>query len=148
MKIISPIDNRDVVVAIANRLVGLCVAALLSGCVALSDDHEPVYLPSEINAHPNLYEGHEVRVRGWVVLRAENRNIWERKSDFRHLPDTSHCLALIGVRDWTGDESIDDKVMTISGVFHKYEPADKTALGMCSFSAIEVDTSKPPFGKR
>jgi len=133
----------------ANKLVGLSAAMLLGACAVLPDTHEPVYLPSEINARPKLYEGRKIQVRGWVVLRAENRNIWNEKSDFTNLKDDfSHCLALIGVHDWTADENIDGTVLTISGVFHQYERADVNELGMCNNSSIEVDTSKPPFRKR
>ncbi|GEM_PF-5205802 len=129
---------------VTNKLAVLCVVGLLAGCA-----QEPVYLPSEINAHPKLYEGREVRIRGWVTLRVENRNIWDTKDDFEHLKDDfSHCVSLVGVQSWTGDKSIDGQVRTISGVFHQYEGDRTTELGMCNNSAIEVDTSKLPFRGR
>ena len=129
---------------ISDKLFGVCAALLLSGCVA-PDAREPVYSPSELNTHPKLYEGREVRVRGWIVLRPENRNIWDAKSDFEQIADLSHCVSLIGVHDWTLDRRIDDQVLTISGVFHQYEHPEEPVLGMCNNSAIEVNTSKSPF---
>jgi hypothetical protein len=126
----------------------LSIAMLLIACAASSGVRAPVYSPSEINAHPKLYEGREIQVRGWVTLRAENRNIWDKKSDSGEYPVINHCLALIGVHAWTGDERINDKVLTISGVFHQYERADVNELGMCNNPSIEVNISKPPFNRR
>jgi hypothetical protein len=135
--------------ATADKISGLCAATLLIGYIASSDGREAGYSPSELNANPKLYEGREVRVRGWVALPVENRNIWDAKSDFtKPEDDFSRCLALIGVQDWTWDKSIDDKVLTISGVYHQYETPEKITLGMCSNAVIEVNVDKPPFRKR
>lgn len=126
----------------------LFASAWLCSCSTQTGDVADVFTPSQVNANPKLYEGRKISVKGWIILRAENRNIWDSKSDSKHLPDVSHCLALMGVDDWTADEDIDGKILTISGVYHEYPSGNDIELGMCSNSNLRVDTSKEPFRRK
>src|SRR5215471_11727366 len=90
----------------------------LQGCATVESTAGPeVMTPSQVNSNPNLFEGRQLKIRGWIVAEAENRNIWDSKAAFESGTEFSRCLSLLGIQSWTNRRGINRHQLTITGIY-------------------------------
>jgi hypothetical protein len=122
----------------------LLLAAIGLGCSQrlIAAQNEQTLLPSELAANPEKYDGKHVKVRGYIVLGPEARNI----ADFDEGYNDRHgaCLGLDGPESmFTGVSR--HYTQKISGIFRRKLCRDNdVCLNWCNSSGIELDKGSKP----
>jgi len=128
------------------RLIAAALLLLIvgAGCSERDDSaqEEVIHLPSELVSNSASYDGKHVTVRGYVVIGAESRNIFDSEAGYNDAHGA--CLGLDGPaaafhnfrRGYT---------KKISGIFRrKICGANDVCLFWCSASGIELDGDGNP----
>src|SRR3954469_7479929 len=119
-------------------LVLIFVALGVTGCAKV-----PTLTPSELNAHPDQYDGKAVHVGGWLSLYFEDYGLW----DSRRAHDTERSWA----PPWPMScVSVTPDVMAkvqkplsrpamVDGIFRKHIlPSNVISNGICNDTGLEV----------
>lgn len=122
----------------------LFLAIVWAGCSAQVAPvrGEVAYLPSELIANPGKYDGKRVTLRGYVVISAESRNIFDSEAGYNDAHGA--CLGLDGAKAAFHNfrRGYTEK---ISGIFRRKLCGDKdVCLFWCSASGIELDKGSSP----
>jgi len=135
-----------------------CVVGSVAGaCSTTSSDANPTgYLtPRVLNSTPDLYDGKEVVVRGYILLGTNGRSLRQSKDEFRryaralrnNAPDSvlakysDDCLTLLPANFvMDSRELLEDKTLTVKGVFSKdYNDGTRVDLQACGRNALILD---------
>jgi hypothetical protein len=108
----------------------------LGGCAA-----NPALKPSDLNTHPDLYDGQRVTIRGWVIVQFESYHIWDsRTAALAPSKDLNpvQCVSLLGRAAYTSSRG---EYRTMTGTYWKdfatsVYPID---LGACNDSGFMPD---------
>lgn len=103
-------------------------------------------LPSQVNNSSKQFDGAQIKLRGYLLLRHENINIWDTKEGYEGTDNVSHCVALIN-NAWLYQQAktYDGKYVEIVGIYRRDATTGNTIrLTMCNKSALELDASIPP----
>ena len=131
--------RRSVTIGLA-----LLLTAIGLGCTAhlVAAQDDATLLPSELLAHPDMYDGKHVDVRGYIVLGPETRNIVDNEVGYND--PHGACLGLDGPEAMF---KVFRKHYTrkISGIFRRKLCGDNdVCLYWCSASGIELDKDSAP----
>lgn len=124
--------------------VALLLAIVGAGCLsrAATARDEVTHLPRELVANPGKYDGKHVTLRGYVVIGAESRNIFDSEAGYNDAHGA--CLGLDGPKAAFHNfhRGYTEK---ISGIFRrKLCGASDVCLFWCSASGIELDKGSSP----
>lgn len=135
------------------RKVSAVAILFLSACAARPlDSSDDSMFPSQVNKSAKQFDGTQVKLRGYLLLRYENIDIGDTKEGYKGSDNVSHCVALIN-NAWLYEQAktYDGKYVEITGTYRR-DAADGNIirLTMCNKSALELDSSTPPriVGKR
>lgn len=123
------------------RLVFACVVmAIAGGCVTepstrSSDDPLFVSLMSE----PNVYDGRQIEISGYLILESEARQLWSSKAASERGSGRTDCLTLTNTDAVLGRTTNVHRKVTVTGVFRKnITPPGVVDLGSCNERGIEL----------
>ena len=119
---------------------GLLIASiLLTGCQSL-----PQLTPSELNAHPEQYDGKEISVIGYLVYEFEDVGIWDSPSAYKNrYTNRTSAINPQGCVSYSGPElgrEYEDQFVILRGVFRKnILPPGFISDANCNDSGVEVE---------
>jgi len=145
------------------RLSASLIALLLCGCAAISaSPATKVLTPRELNTHPEQYDGHDVVVRGFVILGTNGRSLYQSKERFEEFDRAfraqtpgfnptefeADCLTLLNAQVLEENSSFfNGQTITVHGRFERnYLTGDVLDLQACggptAFALDERDTRR------
>lgn len=121
-------------------LAGIC---LMHGAGARgADGYEPsVVTPTQLNANPDAYDHHYVRVRGYVVVDFEKRFLVEDQESYESWPNKNICITLVSYANPLQVPGLENmKLQIVTGVFIKDIYKGRVLRsGACNKTAIDLD---------
>lgn len=124
--------------------VGLLTLALAACATPYNRQGDGYLLPSQLNAHPEQFDGKPVVVRGWAAIGFEKNYLLDQNADADGFPDSSRCLALFD-RDnefFRNEDRYDMRLVEVIGVFRRSLPPNVVMLGGCGTTILDVDTRR------
>jgi len=120
---------------------------LLCGCAMTASPATKVLTPRELNTHAAQYDGHDVVVRGFVILGTNGRSLYESKERFEEFDRAfraqtpgfnpaefdADCLTLLNAQLLEENRSVfNGQTITVRGHFERnYQTGDVLDLQAC-----------------
>lgn len=124
----------------AKHISQIVVFAIIIHCMGCSNNttritDDNVISVNELVAHPDKYDRTFVRVNGYVVIKAEGRNIFDSKAGYES--PQGICLGLAGPSKMF--EKLYAKTATVAGIFRRNLCGKSDiCLYWCSDSGIDL----------
>lgn len=116
---------------------------LIAFCMYISCAYgnEPsVVTPTQLNAHPDLYDHAYVRVRGYVVVEFEKRFLVEDAASYESWTGDHVCVSLIGYANPLTIPGVENrKMQVVTGVFIKDIYRERVLyMGACNRTGLDL----------
>lgn len=121
----------------------MLIATILfaSACTSVAIRQEaadPLFLKAA--ASPSDFEGQEVVVKAWIMLRHEDKNLWATWQDHENW-ETVHCISLINYDSL--DESLDGRYVEVTGVVRSDASKGGSLLRFASCREVAIEVAGP-----